>query len=87
MDQLLQKIEQYLKTVTGIDKYITHVASGEYGRIEITFQQLYETGTLPYQLKNRLIAQSLDLGGAEWSIYGVGRVLGNSTGESLPTSE
>ncbi|HRF33905.1 MAG TPA: efflux RND transporter permease subunit [Cyclobacteriaceae bacterium] len=84
MDQLLQKIEQYLKTVTGIDKYITHVASGEYGRIEITFQQLYETGTLPYQLKNRLIAQSLDLGGAEWSIYGVGRGFSNSTGESLP---
>jgi len=84
MDQLLQKIEHYLKTVIGIDKYITYVASGERGSIEIMFEQPYEAGALPYQLKSRLIAQSLDLGGAEWNIYGVGRGFSNSAGESLP---
>lgn len=84
MNQLLQKIEFYLQTVTGIDKYVTHVVSGERGSIEITFTQPYEDSALPYQLKSRLIAQSLDLGGAEWNIYGVGRGFSNSTSESLP---
>ncbi|MBX2915962.1 MAG: efflux RND transporter permease subunit [Cyclobacteriaceae bacterium] len=84
MNQLIQKIEHYLHSVEGIDKYVTHVISGERGYVEITFKDAYENGALPYQLKSRLIAQSLDLGGAEWNIYGVGRGFSNSTGESLP---
>ncbi|MBX2894695.1 MAG: efflux RND transporter permease subunit, partial [Cyclobacteriaceae bacterium] len=84
MNQLIQKIEHYLNSVEGIDKYVTQVVSGERGYIEITFKDAYENGALPYQLKSRLIAQSLDLGGAEWNIYGVGRGFSNSTGESLP---
>jgi multidrug efflux pump subunit AcrB len=84
MDRLLQRMEHTLQSVKGIEKYITHVISGEQGRIEITFLSTYENGPLPYQLKSRLIAQSLDLGGANWNIYGVGRGFSNSTSESLP---
>lgn len=84
MDRVIRNMENYLQTVAGIEKYITRVSSGQQGSIAITFEEKFENGSLPYQLKGRLIAQSLDWGGVEWNIYGVGRGFSNSAGESLP---
>lgn len=84
MDHVMHGMEKYLQTVAGIDSYITQVYSGQQAIITISFKEQYENGALPYQLKGRLIAQSLDWGGVEWNIYGVGRGFSNSSGESLP---
>jgi multidrug efflux pump subunit AcrB len=83
MDRIIRNVEKYLQTVKGIDTYMSRVSSGQHGFITITFDEEYEDGFLPYQLKTRLIAQSLNWGGMEWSIYGVGRGFSNSTTESL----
>ncbi|MFN3316282.1 MAG: AcrB/AcrD/AcrF family protein, partial [Raineya sp.] len=38
---------------------------------------------MPYQLKSRLIALSLDMGGVTWRVYGVGEGFSNATGEQM----
>ncbi len=69
---VVASVEDYLKGVEGIDKFVANVAK-QSGRIEITFKPEYEDSALPYQLKARLQARSIDLTGVAWSIYGVGR--------------
>ena len=85
MNAIIQKVEDYLATVKGINKFITRISGGRYGRITIEFDPSYENGVLPYQLKSRLIAQSLDWGGVKWNIYGVGRGFSNAGGDGLPS--
>lgn len=85
MNNVLKAVEEYLATVEGIDKYVTQVYSGQYGSIVIIFEEKYEMGSLPYQLKSRLIARSLDWGGVDWRVYGVGRGFNNSSGDRLPS--
>jgi multidrug efflux pump subunit AcrB len=85
MDYLLRHMEDYLAGVKGVEKYVTNVYSGEYGDIEITFEKAYETGALPFQLKSRLVARSLDWSGVQWSVYGVGQGFSNASGEGTPS--
>ncbi|UXE68328.1 MAG: efflux RND transporter permease subunit [Chryseotalea sp. WA131a] len=84
MNRVILGMESYLQTVSGIDKFVSAVYTGQHGSIIILFEEEQEKGALPYQLKSRLIARSLDWGGVEWNIYGVGQGFSNSMGESLP---
>ncbi len=85
MNTAIRKVEQYLSGIAGLEKFVTSVYSGQDASVTITFKEAYENGALPYQLKARLIARSLDWGGVEWSVYGVGRGFSNSSGSSLPS--
>jgi len=69
---VISKVENYLQGVQGIDKYVTSVQNTS-ARIEITFLPEYENSAMPYQLKGRLQARSLDLTGVRWSITGIGQ--------------
>jgi multidrug efflux pump subunit AcrB len=69
---VISKVEEFLEGVKGVDKFITSV-NNRTGRVEITFEPAYEYSALPYQLKGRLQARSVDLTGVQWSVYGVGR--------------
>ncbi len=85
MDLVIKGMESYLKDVEGIDKFIAHVYSGENASITIHFKDQFENGSLPYRLKSRLIGKSLDWGGVEWNIFGVGQGFSNAAGENLPS--
>ena len=85
MNRIIMGMENYLQTIPGIDKFISVVSTGQQGSIVILFKEEQEKGSFPYQLKSRLIARSLDWGGVEWNIYGVGQGFSNSSGESLPS--
>jgi multidrug efflux pump subunit AcrB len=73
MDFIMREFEGYLKGVKGIDQFVTNVISGQQARIEITFDEAYEKGALPYQLKGRLSVKSTDWSGVRWNIWGVGQ--------------
>jgi multidrug efflux pump subunit AcrB len=73
MDFIMREFEEYLKGVEGIDQFVTYVMSGQQGQISITFEEAYENGALPYQLKGKLSVKSTDWSGAQWNIYGVGQ--------------
>ena len=85
MNTIINRVESYLQTVKGIKQFVTQVHSGQNAQVVITFEEEHQQGSLPYQLKSQLIAQSLDWGGVEWDVYGVGEGFSNSTGESLPS--
>ena len=80
---VISTVEDYLKGVEGIDKYVTHVRSRS-ASVEITFKAEYGNTALPYQLKARLQARSVDLTGVSWQIFGVGRAF-SVGGESAKT--
>lgn len=84
MDRLMNYMEEFLKGIKGLENFTTQIYSGQYAQIAITFDKQSEHGSLPHQLKARLVARSLDWGGAEWTIYGVGRGFSNQSSESLP---
>lgn len=84
MNRIIQSMERYLQSIEGIENFITTVQSGQVATIQITFNKKYERGALPYQLKNQLIARSLDWSGVGWNIYGVGQGFSNNTGDNLP---
>lgn len=84
LNYILAGFEKYLGTVEGIDKYVTDIYSGQQGSIEINFKEGYDHSALPYQLKSKLVARSLDWGGVEWDVYGLGQAFTNATGEELP---
>ncbi len=85
MDEIIRKVEEYLADVEGLATYQTTVYSGKYSQVVIEFNEETENGSLPYILKNRLIQRSLDWGGVDWNVYGVGRGFSNASGESLPS--
>ncbi len=84
LNYILSDFENYLATVEGIDKYVTSIYSGQSGAIEIDFKEGYDHSALPYQLKSRLISRSLDWGGMEWNVYGVGQGFSNAGGDEIP---
>lgn len=85
MDDIMYRVETYLGEVKGLTNFRTTIHSGKYAQTVIEFDEQNETGSLPYILKNRLIQRSLDWGGVDWNVYGVGRGFSNASGESLPS--
>lgn len=84
MNHVMQGIESYLSKVDGIEKFITQVTSGQYATIVISFTKNKEKTSLPFILKGKLISRSLDWGGVQWNIYGVGQGFSNNSGEDIP---
>lgn len=80
---VISRVEEYLQDVEGIDKYVTNV-NNLTASIVITFLPEYENSAMPYQLKARLQARSLDLTGVQWSISGIGQGF-SAGGESNQT--
>lgn len=84
MDQVIRGMEESLRQVNGIEKYVSEIHSPQHASIAVTFDKAFENGFLPYGVKNRLIARSLDWSGVTWRIYGVGQGFSSGPGENLP---
>ena len=85
MDAICRQMEDYLSQYSDkIRLYATRVYSGENSSIQVFFKREYES-VFPYQLKNRVIAHSTNLGGVKWQIYGVGQGFSNEGGSQLPS--
>lgn len=80
LNEVMMKMENYLSQYDEIEMYQTSVNSYNSGNINITFKQEVENGAFPINLKNILIAKANDLGGADWSIYGIGQGFSNALG-------
>jgi multidrug efflux pump subunit AcrB len=81
MNLILREVEKYISAETCIDKFVTRVYNGEGGGIEITFKKEYEHTMMPFRLKSRLVTKSLEWGGVDWNIYGVGQAFTNTAAE------
>lgn len=85
MDRIIQATENFLTGIEGIENFVTHIYSGQHASITITFTPQAERSAIPYQLKAKLIARSLDWGGVQWNIFGVGQGFSNAMGDNLPS--
>ena len=81
MNDIITKSENYLKTVKGIDKFVTNIYSGTDASLTISFLPDYPS--LPYELKSQIVSQSIDWGGVEWGVYGVGESFSNAQHEQI----
>lgn len=85
MNEAMKQVERYLgQFKQEIKQYVTSVSSGQQGYIGVTFQPAHED-VFPYQLKNRVQAYCTNLGGMEWSVFGVGRGFSTGGGSSTPS--
>lgn len=84
MNAAIQQIEQYLAQFpVEIRKFVSQVSSGQSGRITIRFYPEHQY-SFPYLLKGRLTAYCTNLGGMDWSIYGVGQGFSTGNGGQPP---
>ncbi|MFT4804288.1 MAG: multidrug efflux pump subunit AcrB [Psychroserpens sp.] len=84
MSHTLKNVETFIGNEGSSDLYVSQVYSGQTGNITIEFTEEQDKSGEPYTLKNRLIGKSLEWGGVEWDIFGVGKGFSNETSEGLP---
>ena len=82
MNEIYEQIENYLlQFPREIKKFTTSVSSGQHGRTQVFFNEGYDV-SFPYVLRSRMIARSVNMGGVQWNIYGVGEGFNNSSGST-----
>ncbi|MEL6135509.1 MAG: hypothetical protein AAFR59_19285, partial [Bacteroidota bacterium] len=79
MNETLRRVERFLLPFEGIEQFQTDIQSSQQALIKIYFRPAYGSSSFPYRLKNQLEGYALNLGGADWSIYGVGEGFSNSS--------
>ncbi|MCK7556206.1 efflux RND transporter permease subunit [Chitinophaga sedimenti] len=84
IDVIMQSLENYMQQVTGVERFLTNIYSGEFAMMEISFNRQIENGSFPARLKAALMAKTLDWGGVEWSITGVGQGYNNASAADVP---
>lgn len=82
LNELVGSIESYLLGFNEIEQFQSTISSPQSGRIMITFKKEFENSGFPFFLKEELIHKAIDLGGADWSVYGIGDGFNNSLNES-----
>ncbi|MDP2235308.1 MAG: efflux RND transporter permease subunit [Bacteroidales bacterium] len=82
LNDLLIELELELDKYGEISQFTTSINSPSYASITIRFNDGIEDGLFPYILRGKLISKSLDRGGVNWNIYGVGKGFSHQTGQS-----
>jgi len=83
MNDLMVECERYLSQYDQIDQYVTSVRSARKGYLTINFKPDYELGAFPFVLFTQLNDLANKLGGADWSITGIGQWFNNSVSEQV----
>jgi len=86
MNELVIPLENFLLEFPQIEQFQTSIYGGQQSQITIYFKKDFENNGFPIQLKEYIIRKSVDLGGADWFVYGVGDGFNNSFYESLGNS-
>ena len=71
MNALVKKMETYLSGFKEIRQFQTSVESARRASIHIYFTKEHQKSGFPYTLKANMISKALQLGGGDWSIYGL----------------
>ncbi len=87
LNEVMLKMENFLSQYQEIETYQTYVYNYDNSGITITFRPDVENGSFPVMLKDILIAKANDLGGADWSIYGIGQGFSNALGTGYKSNK
>ncbi len=78
MNNIFLNFENYLAAFPEIDRFVSRVNGINSSTLEITFKEEEENGIFPYVLKQQLENKAIETGGADFSIYGVGKGFSNA---------
>ncbi len=87
LNEVMLKMENFLSQYQEIETYQTYVYNYDNSGITITFRPDAENSSFPVILKDILIAKANDLGGADWSIYGIGQGFSNALGSGYKSNQ
>lgn len=71
MNTLIKRMETYLSGFKEIKQFQASVESARRASIHIYFTKEHQRSGFPYTLKANMISKALQLGGGDWSIYGL----------------
>lgn len=71
MNTLIKRMETYLSEFKEIKQFQTSVESARRASMHIYFTKEHQKSGFPYTLKANMISKALQLGGGDWSIYGL----------------
>lgn len=71
MNTLIKRMESFLSEFKEIKQFQTSVESARRASIHIYFTKEDQKSGFPYVLKNHMVSKALQLGGGDWSIYGL----------------
>jgi len=77
LNDAVVKMENFLRGFGQIEQFQTRIVSPRNGTITVFFRPEYEIGAFPFVLQNQIIQKALHVGGAEWSVMGVGQGFSN----------
>lgn len=84
LNGVMQRLEREIAKHKGVDKYQTSIYAADNAMIVISFLRDFENSSLPYILKNNLERLATEIGGVDFSIFGVGQGFSNELfGERL----
>jgi len=86
MDNLISKMEQYLKQYPQVRQFETNIENGQRASIRVLFVKKHQRSSFPHELKAKLIGKALELGGGSWSVYGLGDGFNNDVKEQAGSS-
>lgn len=81
MNAIIVKMESYLSGFPQIRQFQSSVYQNQ-ARMTIYFTKAALESSFPMSLKNDMTSKATELGGAQWSIYGVGDYFSNRTSET-----
>lgn len=71
MNTLVKRMETYLSQFKEIKQFQTSIYNARRATIQVYFKKEYQRSGFPYTLKADMISKALQLGGGDWSIYGL----------------
>lgn len=78
LDETMRNMEAFLSQFNEIDIFTTSINSHSKGVITVSFTKEADKNGFAFRLKDEATSKAISLGGADWSIYGVGQGFNNS---------
>lgn len=78
MNESIGQMEKFIKQFAEVELFQASVSSYRNANITIHFKPEYEWSGFPLFLKSELESKAIDLGGADWKVYGVGLGFSNA---------
>ncbi len=77
LNEAVLQMEHFLAGIPQIEQYQSRVTSPDNSMITILFKPEYDRGSFPHILQGHIIRKAVSIGGAEWSVWGVGQGFSN----------
>ena len=71
MNNLMKRMETFLSQFEEIKQFHTSIYSPQRASLQIYFKKEAQHSGFPYMLKSNMISKAIELGGGDWSIYGL----------------